>query len=74
MNKRNTQYIKGWKPFFDWPRLAVTATMNISGGQINPAITLCLMSIGKEKASHGIANIVSQLIGGAIGSAGRWAP
>ncbi len=47
--------------------VAVTSTMNISGGQINPAITLGLMSIGKEKSTQGIANILSQLIGGAIG-------
>ncbi len=47
--------------------VAVTATMNVSGGQINPAITLGLMSVGREKSSQGIANIISQLIGGAIG-------
>ncbi len=47
--------------------VAVSATMNVSGGQINPAITLGLMSIGKEKPGQGVANIVSQLIGGAIG-------
>ena len=46
--------------------VAVSATMNISGGQINPAITIGLIVIGKEKVPQGVANIVAQLVGALI--------
>jgi aquaporin Z len=46
--------------------VAVSATVNISGGQINPAITIGLVIIGKEKVPQALANIVSQLLGALI--------
>ena len=46
--------------------VAVSATINISGGQINPAITIGLVIIGKEKVPQALANIVSQLLGALI--------
>lgn len=46
--------------------VAVSATINISGGQINPAITIGLTIIGKEKVPQALANIFSQLLGALI--------
>lgn len=46
--------------------VAVSATMNISGGQINPAVTIGLIIAGKEKVPQGVANIAAQLIGAVI--------
>ena len=43
----------------------VSATLNVSGGQINPAITVGLVLNGKESPQQGVANIVGQLIGAA---------
>ena len=40
--------------------------MNISGGQINPAVTIGLIIAGKEKVPQGVANIAAQLIGAVI--------
>lgn len=44
----------------------VSATLNVSGGQINPAITIGLILSGKENLQQGVANIVAQLIGAAV--------
>ena len=46
--------------------IAVTATMNTSGGHINPAVTLGLCSIGKCKLSTAVGLIISQLTGAAL--------
>ncbi|AWT60574.1 MAG: Aquaporin Z [Candidatus Moanabacter tarae] len=46
--------------------VAVSSTINISGGQINPAITIGLVIIGKEKVPQALANIFSQLLGALI--------
>ena len=35
----------------------VSATLNVSGGQINPAITIGLILSGKENLQQGVANI-----------------
>jgi aquaporin Z len=46
--------------------LAVTATINISGGHINPAVTICQWVLGKIDTPQMVAYIVSQLLGGVI--------
>ncbi len=43
--------------------IAVTATMNISGAHINPAVTLGALTIGKISAKDAIAYVVFQLLG-----------
>jgi aquaporin Z len=44
--------------------LAVTATMGISGGHINPAVTIGLWSVGRVNALKAGLYIVAQLLGG----------
>ena len=44
--------------------LAVTATMGISGGHINPAVTIGLWSVGRINALKAGLYIVAQLLGG----------
>jgi len=47
--------------------IAVSSTMAISGGQLNPAVTLALYATGRIKQWQQVAQlIVSQLIGGAV--------
>ena len=46
--------------------IAVTATMNISGGQINPAVTIGLLVIKKIKPGDAVFYIVAQLIGASL--------
>lgn len=43
--------------------IAVSATMNISGGHINPAITLGLWSVGRIDAKNAGLYVVAQLLG-----------
>jgi MIP family channel proteins len=43
--------------------LAVTATMRVSGGHLNPAVTIGLLSIGKIRAPQAAAYIAAQLLG-----------
>lgn len=43
--------------------VAVSATMNISGGHINPAITLGLWSVGRIDAKNAGLYVVAQLLG-----------
>jgi MIP family channel proteins len=45
----------------------VSATMQISGGQLNPAVTVGLASAGKLPVVQAGINIVAQLAGGALG-------
>ncbi|MFG0329200.1 MAG: MIP/aquaporin family protein [Phycisphaerales bacterium] len=47
----------------------VTATMHISGGQINPAVSLALSMIGRQSGPRTAAFIVAQLAG-AVAAAG----
>jgi MIP family channel proteins len=44
----------------------VSATMNISGGQINPAVTLGLWSLKKIDGQTAVWYIISQLLGGIV--------
>lgn len=46
--------------------IAVTAALNISGGHINPAVTIAMLIARKIKASHAIAYILAQIAGATI--------
>jgi len=46
--------------------IAVSATMNISGGHINPAVTLTMLVCRYIKLREAIPYILAQLLGGAI--------
>ncbi len=43
--------------------LAVSFAMNISGGHINPAVTLGMLAVGRISARDALMYIVSQLVG-----------
>jgi aquaporin TIP len=45
----------------------VSATMNISGGQLNPAVTVALLSTRRLPIRQGAVNIVAQVVGGTLG-------
>lgn len=49
----------------------ISGTMYISGGQLNPAVSIGLMSIGKQTPGKTAAFVLSQLIGAAC-AAGVW--
>ena len=46
--------------------IVVSATMNISGAHINPAVTISMMAVKKIDSNTGIKYIVAQLAGGII--------
>jgi aquaporin TIP len=46
--------------------IAVSATMNISGGHINPAVTICMWVLGKIDTPQMVAYVVSQMLGALI--------
>lgn len=46
----------------------ITATMPVSGGHLNPAVTLGLLSIGKVSARDAGAYVLAQLAGGVLGA------
>lgn len=46
--------------------IAVTATMSISGGHLNPAVTLGFLAARKIPIPHAVAYIISQVIGASI--------
>ena len=46
--------------------IVVSATMNISGGHINPAVTVAMMVTRRIEAGAGIAYIVAQCVGATI--------
>jgi MIP family channel proteins len=46
--------------------VAVTATMNISGGHLNPAITIGALSLGRIDVRKAAFYIVSQLLGATV--------
>lgn len=46
----------------------ITATMNISGGHLNPAVTLGLMSVKRIDPKSGAVYIAAQLAGAALGA------
>jgi aquaporin TIP len=45
----------------------VSATMNISGGQLNPAVTLALLATGRISPMQAGVNVLAQLVGGVLG-------
>ena len=45
----------------------VSATMSISGGQLNPAVTLALLAIRKISPMQSAINIIMQLVGATLG-------
>ena len=45
----------------------VSATMSISGGQLNPAVTLGLLSVGKIGVRQAVVNVAAQIVGGILG-------
>ncbi len=47
----------------------VAATLHISGGQLNPAVSVALMATGKISLREGIAFIISQIAGAIAASA-----
>jgi len=49
--------------------IIVTATMNISGGQINPAVSLALFIAGKQDGPALGRMVASQLLGALLGAA-----
>ncbi len=46
--------------------IAVTATMNISGGHLNPAVTIVMLITGRIKAGGAAQYIIAQLVGGVL--------
>ena len=46
--------------------IAVSAAMNISGGHINPAVTITMIATGRIKPGMGLAYIIAQCIGSTI--------
>jgi aquaporin Z len=46
--------------------IAVSATMNVSGGHINPAVTTAMLFLGKIDGKRAFCYIFSQLMGGII--------
>ena len=49
--------------------IVVSATMNVSGGHINPAVTISMMAVKKMDNDTGMKYIVAQLAGGLIAGA-----
>ena len=49
--------------------IAVSATMNVSGGHINPAVTVVMLVTGRINGSNAAAYIASQLVGATIAGA-----
>lgn len=45
----------------------VSATMSISGGQLNPAVTIGLLSVRKISPAQAGVNILAQIVGGLLG-------
>ena len=46
--------------------VGVSATMNVSGGHLNPAVTLGLLSIGRATPKIAVQYIISQLLGATV--------
>ena len=46
--------------------VGISATMNISGGHLNPAVTLGLLSIGRTDAQTAVGYIIAQLAGACV--------
>jgi MIP family channel proteins len=52
--------------------LAISATMGVSGGHINPAVTVAMFSVGRIKLGEAAGYIISQVVGAVIGAALLW--
>ena len=48
--------------------LGISATMGISGGHLNPAVTIAVLAIGKIKPYDALFYIIAQLVGASIGA------
>lgn len=48
--------------------VAITATMHISGGQINPAVSIALCAIGRQSPMQTSVFIAAQVIGAVVGA------
>jgi aquaporin TIP len=46
--------------------IGVSATMNVSGGHLNPAISLGLLSVGRIKVKTAVLYVIAQLIGASL--------
>lgn len=46
--------------------IVVTASMNVSGGHINPAVTIAMMIVGRCSPGRATAYIIAQVIGGLL--------
>lgn len=46
--------------------VVVTATMNLSGGHINPAVTIAMLSTGRIKPGNAIGYIIAQIAGATV--------
>ena len=46
--------------------IAVSATMNVSGGHINPAVTLAMVATGRIKIGPALAYILAQCVGAMV--------
>lgn len=46
--------------------IGISATMNVSGGHLNPAVTLGLLSIGRTDAKTAVGYILAQLAGACL--------
>jgi MIP family channel proteins len=48
--------------------IAISATMGVSGGHLNPAVTIGMLTIGKIKADQAAGYIISQVVGAFVGA------
>lgn len=46
--------------------IAVSATMNVSGGHVNPAVTIAMLLTGRIGVPRAVAYIVAQLVGATV--------
>lgn len=49
--------------------IAVSATMNVSGGHLNPAVTVVMFATGRIRAGHAAAYVGAQMAGAVVAGA-----
>lgn len=49
--------------------IAVSATMNVSGGHLNPAVTVVMFATGRIRAGHAVAYVGAQMAGAVVAGA-----